>query len=253
MADLLGMLAQLPAASRPAHGPVYVETDLTRIIVEPWNAASAGLFLAIVAYWAWRLRGRVREHLFIAVCLPLLLVGAVGGTVYHAFRGAAIWLMMDWMPIVILCVSFGVYLWSRVWRWWPMALTGVGALFLALRAAFTVLPIGLAVNLAYAGMAAYVLVPAGVVLWRTRLRWAGYVVGAALCFAAAISARVVDAWAVEQARAGLDTAGTVLTALPMGTHFLWHVFGALATHLAIAYVYRLDRAPALRSESRSRS
>src|SRR5262245_28804955 len=73
-------------------GPVYVETErnLDRVgtgaVVEPWNAASALLFLVVVVVWLVRLRGRYRKHPFLTCCLPLLAAGGVGGVVYHAFR-----------------------------------------------------------------------------------------------------------------------------------------------------------------------
>ena len=35
--------------------------------------------------------------------------------------------------------------------------------------------------------------------------------------------------------------GTLMSDLPMGTHWLWHTFGAITTALMIEYFYRLER------------
>jgi len=67
-------------------GPTYTETHLDRFIVEPWNAASCLSFILIVAYWVVRLRGQYRQYLFLTACLPVLLMGGIGGTLYHALR-----------------------------------------------------------------------------------------------------------------------------------------------------------------------
>ncbi len=230
---------QLPA--KPAHGPLYVETDPARLIVEPWNALSAGLFLLLVCYWAFRIRHDVRGHLFLAVALPILLVGGVGGTIYHAFRGAAVWLAMDWMPIVILCFAFGVYLWARIWRYWPLTILAIPVTFLGVRAGFHYMPVAVAINISYSVMALFILVPAAAVLIRTRFRHGGWVLAAGVFFGLAIVSRMVDGWLVDRLRAGAAREElALLSVLPMGTHFLWHVFGVVATHCGIAYVYRLN-------------
>jgi hypothetical protein len=47
-------------------GPTYIETIMGRFPVEPWNTASNLLFLVIILYWVWRLKGQIRAHRFIA-------------------------------------------------------------------------------------------------------------------------------------------------------------------------------------------
>ncbi len=211
----------------PEGGPLYVETDPGRLIVEPFNAVTAAIFLGIVVYWAWRLRGRCREYLFLAAALPILAVGGIGGTVYHATRSHRAWLFMDWMPIAVLCVAAAVYLWSRLLTRWWYALGLVPAVFgiqtliwNTLRDQRTV-----AIALTYSVMAGLILAPAVLVLRRERFRDGRLLLGAFLCFVVAITSRQVDPWSGDL--------------LPMGSHFLWHVFGAAATHLAFLYLYRL--------------
>jgi hemolysin III len=174
------VLAQAAARFRGSDGgPVYVETDFARFIVEPWNAASALLFVAIAAWWALRLRGCLRRHTLLAVCLPILLVGGIGGTVYHAFRASPAWLVMDWLPIVILCFTVAVYLWQRLLRRWCWVLLIVPLVFAGLRVSFAFIPVRAAINLSYGAMAAFVLVPALLVLRKAAFRHAGWVAAAA--------------------------------------------------------------------------
>jgi len=226
----LAMLAQAGRPHVPDHGPIYVETDTSRWLVEPWNTATAAIFLGLVVYWAWRLRGSYRQYLFLTLALPLLLVGGVGGTVYHAFRAHRAWLFMDWVPIAVLSIAAAVYLWSRLLpRWWyalaiiPVvtALIFVGARFLFLHVR------SFAIAFTYSMLACVIIVPAVLVLRRHRWRDWYLLVLAALSFVAAITSRSLDRY----------SAGV----LPMGSHFLWHVFGAAATHLAFLYLYRLRR------------
>jgi hypothetical protein len=231
MATNLALLAQAGRSRGPDGGPVYVETDLSAWLVEPWNAATAALFLGLVVYWAWRLRGRYRQYLFLTAALPVLLVGAVGGTVYHAFRAHRAWLFMDWVPIALLSLAAAAYLWARLLpRWWH-ALAVIPAVFALNAVNFRLLfrhspDAAIAIN--YTMLACVIILPAVLVLRRHRWRDGHLLALAAAGFAAAIASRSLDHHA-----AGV---------LPMGSHFLWHVFGAAATHLGILYLYRLRRA-----------
>ncbi|MFW6132327.1 MAG: hypothetical protein ACOC8F_00410 [Planctomycetota bacterium] len=224
----------------PGPGPTYIETDTARRLVEPWNAASALLFLALAAWWLWRLRGRYRRHAFLTACLPLVLVGGVGGTVYHAFRGHHVWLLMDWMPIAALCIATAVYLLGKLLRRWWYALPIVPAFFLVQTANFRLLAahgqVQVAIAVSYSMLAGLIVVPTLGVLWKTRWANGRWTLLAAGCFVLAIAARQLDALAV-------DTGRTWMTQwLPMGSHFLWHVFGAGAGHCVAVFLYRLPDA-----------
>ncbi len=211
-------------------GPRYAETDLDRIIAEPWNAASALLFLVIVAYWIVKLRGRYRQAPFLTCCLPLLAAGGIGGTLYHAFRSSRFFFLLDVLPIGLLCLAVSIYLWIRLSpRWWHLLL--VLAAYGATALARPELPTPVAINLSYIMLALFILLPLGFFVWRTRGRDAGWVALALGCFVVAIFFRAADAW---------------WPLLPMGTHWLWHVFGAGACAALAEYLYRLETA-ALRS------
>ena len=63
--DFLAQVGTTIQGRGPDGGPMYLETNLERFIAEPFNAASAAMFLLIVAYWLVRLRGQYRRHLFV--------------------------------------------------------------------------------------------------------------------------------------------------------------------------------------------
>src|SRR5436190_11098274 len=93
-----------PLDRGPDRGPLYTETPgelkagqpFHGTVAEPWNATTAFLFVLIVVYWVARLRGRLIRHPFLAVTLPLLFVGGVGGTLYHGLRT---WQGFFWMDV----------------------------------------------------------------------------------------------------------------------------------------------------------
>jgi hypothetical protein len=211
-------------------GPYYAETrvDPNNWIIEPWNAASALLFLGLVIYWMLRLRGRYRQHPFLCCCLPLLAAGGAGGTLYHALRISPVFLVLDWLPIVLLVLAASLYLWLRlVPRWWyvvPMPL-----LLLAIPVSTQGFPTQVRISIGYAVMAGLILTPALLVLWRTRFRHAGWIGLALGCFVVALFFRLAD---VRQP-----------PLLPMGTHWLWHSFGAFATLALAEYIFRLEMEP----------
>jgi uncharacterized membrane protein len=211
---------------------------MSQWVVEPWNAVSAALFLLVAVFWLIRLRGRYRQYPFLTACLPLAFIGGVGGTVYHAFRGHAVWLFMDWMPIAILCLAISVYLWSKLFRHWTYALLVIPIAFLIRTGGFALFggPRRMGIAVGYVLTGVFIMAPAVLVLWRTRGRYAVYPVLAAVFFILAIVARQVDAAAVRN-----PSLAWIPDAMPMGVHFIWHVFGALAGHMIAEYLYRLPR------------
>ena len=65
-------------------GPIYKETPPAPIqatVAEPWNTVTASLFIVIAAMWLVRLRGRYADYPFLSCCMPILLAGGIGGDV----------------------------------------------------------------------------------------------------------------------------------------------------------------------------
>lgn len=228
MSLALGTCLTLAASRAPDRGPIYVETHLDRLIAEPWNAATAVLFLVLAAYWLIRLRGRYRRHAFLTACMFILIVGGVGGTVYHAFRSHMVWLFMDWLPILLLAVAVAVWLWLRALRPWWLVFIVVPPFIVLPPMGFRALPHHMAINCGYSAQALLLLAPAVIVLVRTRGAHWPWPAGALVCFVLALLARAAD-----------SAAGSFL---PMGSHWLWHVFGAATGHCMSMYIYRLTGA-----------
>jgi len=223
------VLAQT-TAGRPDDlaGPVYLETDLSQAIVEPLNAATAALFVLIAIVWLIRLRRRWRERPFLLACLALLTIGGVGGTVYHAFRGHPVWLLMDWVPIAILGVAGSVYLFAQLLRQWGFALLVIPGYVAFQFGNFNLIARQsrhVAIAISYTTLAAMPLIPAVIILIKTRFRNGWLPLSALACFALALLCRQYDAQWPE--------------VLPRGMHFLWHGFGAAATWLILEYFDRL--------------
>ncbi len=208
-------------------GPLYTETNLSQWIVEPWNAASAFIFLLIVIYWAIRLKGIYQQYRFMSVSTAMLAVGGVGGIIYHAFRMSPVFLYMDWLPIMILCLAVSIYFIVQLSKNWTMALAVLAG---SVMVQISILRSGWisdrwAVSINYIWMALMVLIPTALIIYKTRFHKAQYVFYALGAFVLAIFFRIADPWQW----------------LPMGTHFLWHFFGAIACHSMFYYVYSFKK------------
>lgn len=212
----------------PDHGPIYLETDLTRFPVEPWAVYSQFLFLVVVAYWAWRIRGRRREQRFLALCLPLLAVQSVGSIVYHATRAHLAWMLLDVIPLYLVCLLAAGHFWRRfgLSALPTVAAVVVPVLLGAGAARLVPLPGYLGAALTYGGFFLAILIPALALLPDIEPRHRSLPFTALAALVLALFFRSAD---------------HAVPWLPMGTHWLWHVFGALAVNQLIRYVYVLDR------------
>lgn len=212
------------------HGPLYVETDFSRVIREPCNAITAALFVVLVGIWVWRLRGRFRKHPFTVLCLPILLVGGVGGTIFHALRIHPIFFYMDVIPILVLVLMGSIYLWIRIRpKLWHLMLM-IGILILMQVPFATMRETHVAIIIHYISLAVLILVPATVTLIKTNFRHANLIKLTVVCFAFAILFRFLD-----------PMTAPVLPGL--GTHWIWHTLGALTTGLLAEYFFRLETEP----------
>lgn len=212
------------------HGPLYVETDFNRLIREPCNAITAALFVVLALVWLYRLRGRWREHRFTALCIPILLVGGIGGTLFHALRRHPLFFYLDVVPILILVLLGAGYLWVRLRpRWYH--LTAVLLLLVVMQLPFALMKeTHHAIVAHYITLAALILIPTVITLIRTRFRHANLIKLTLVCFGWAILFRFLD-----------PLTAPILPGL--GTHWLWHTFGAITTGLLAEYFFRLETEP----------
>lgn len=224
-------------------GPIYRESPRDPAglapgeIAEPWNTATAFLFVLIVLGWLIRLRGQYRQHPFTIACLPVLLAGGLGGTLYHMHRSRYAYFLLDVIPISVLGLAGAIYLavrlgkhvgWIRVGMMSCVAIAGYlflnGVLFRGLLGTFGGNP-NIIVNISYASLAAVLLTPLLLVLIRTRFRHGRLVLAALISFALAWFLRLID---------------NLPGGPSMGTHWLWHTFGAITTVAMLEYFRRLE-------------
>jgi hypothetical protein len=224
----------LPADRALDGGPLYAETPAEvraqqpypGLVAEPWNASTAFLFVLVAVFWFLRLRGRLRSYPFLAVSLPLLLVGGIGGTLYHGLRNWRGYFLMDVVPIYLLGLIVSIYWWIRLGPRVRHLLSMLVVLgFLQLVGVWQ-LPTHWAINVSYAMLAMLILAPLSLVLVRTGGRHAGWVATSLVAFGIAWFCRLADAWDEPL--------------LPMGTHWLWHTFGAVTTAALTEYVYLIE-------------
>ncbi|HEK20538.1 MULTISPECIES: hypothetical protein [unclassified Mucilaginibacter] len=211
----------------PDGGLVYTETNLHHFFPEPWNMVSSALFLIPGIYWLIKLKGFNRQYTFLSIATWLLLTGCVGSTVYHGLRKWRFFIMMDWLPIAILCLLASVYFWIKFsGRMYvgAIALIVFLALTFSIRKLMPRYDIQLLISLNYTVMVLMIVLPLMLLLWRLHWQNSGLVFGALLAFGIAIGFRVYDKY----------------TTLSIGTHFLWHTFGAIATSLMFVFIYRIN-------------
>ena len=211
-------------------GPVYVETAHAlpgQFPVEPWNTASNVVFLFVIVYLAWRLRGRVRRHPVSAAALPLLVVGWVGGMLYHATRGLALWFYLDYLSIFVLAVVAMYYFWLRLLGRSVWAMTAILVTLVGGQAVASLLPISdsAQVSVGYAVLALCILTAAALhCALRMPRQWPSLAL-ALVSFAVAVTFRELDRPLGERLFPAV------------GTHFLWHVFGGLSTFCLVRYLF----------------
>lgn len=210
----------------PDGGMMYTETNLDNFFPEPLNMITSLLFLCIAIYWTFILWGKGRRHTFLSVAVVLLYIGGIGGTIYHGLRQWSFFIMMDWLPIMLLCLAAGVYFLGKLTRWYYAValLAAYFAFQFYARTHMFTNDIQLFININYAVLASMVLFPVLGFLIATRFRNGSWVGIALAAFILALTFRVSDGW------------GWIAT----GTHFLWHVFGAVAAWCMFRYIYLIN-------------
>ena len=221
---LLTKIAAVPVLPTDG-GQVYAETDMSRTIVEPWNAVSSLFILLPAVYWGYKLRGRYLEYPFITFCIPLLFLGGLGSTLFHAFRTSRYLLLLDITPTAILTLSLAIYFWVKVlpsW-WWVMP---VSLLAVSLRIWIMNNMQGQeGINAAYAVSGTFLFIPTLVLIYKTEFQYSSYIFFSVGCFIMALIFRRTDN--IEQ------------NLLPMGTHFIWHILTGVGAFFLAEYLYRL--------------
>ncbi len=225
MPTLLFIFFQISLKLPVDGGQMYTETDFDRFIVEPWNAVSSLCILMPAIYWAVKLRGQYKEYPFITFCIPLLFLGGLGSTLFHAFRSSSLLLLLDVTPTAILTVALAIYFWIKVLPKWWIAILIVGVSVTLRYLASSYLPGHSGINVSYAISGIILFIPTLILLYQTKLRYSIYIFISLGCFTLSLVFRQTDR-AAE-------------TILPMGTHFLWHIFTGIGAFFLAEYLYKL--------------
>ena len=207
-------------------GGLYAETNLDNIIVEPWNAFTSLFLLVPSVYLLWKLRGSYRRHPFLLFCIPLLALGGLGSTLFHAFRSSPFFLYLDVLPTMLLTLAVGAYFWYRVTKnGWLVALIVGGSVLLRFWLLSAVSPL-LSINLSYFVSGVVIFVPTLLLLFATRFKQGQLIISAILLLGISLLFRRLDKEFTD--------------ILPMGTHFLWHIFSAAGALFLAEYLYYID-------------
>lgn len=206
-------------------GPIYKETVMGRLPVEPFNTFSNLIFLAIIVYFSIKIYDRLGKHRFIAFCLPVMIISLIGGMIYHGTRSHQFWLYLDWVPIMFLCAAVVIYFITKLTSvWWKRIL----AIIIILSVSYIVrnlpFPKGFRISIGYVVTALTVLVPIVSYLIHTKGRHSQWVIAAFSIFGIAVLFRTLDKI-------------TTTEFFYMGTHWLWHLFGGLAVFCLMQYIY----------------
>ena len=219
-------------------GLIYKETQPENFLVEPWNAFSSLAFLVPAILFAIQLWPQRKTYGFLIYdCAPLLAIGGIGSTLYHAFR-TSVWLtFMDFMPIILLTLGVSVYMWRIVLGKWLHTII-LTVVFISLTLFSMRFLYGQdRVNATYFLRGTFMFLPMLLHAIRSKGAGIGYFSAALLLFVTALLCRYID----EK---------TDMDILPQGTHFLWHIccaagawFMGLYLKLAITAELYKKRAP----------
>ena len=214
-------------------GPLYTETQYrlqsreSSYWAEPLNTWSNFLFLAVIVFFGVRLLRSPKKPPLFLLCLPILTAGFIGGVLYHGLRSWDVWYYLDFVPILVLSQIVALYFWYRSDRvlWGVFIMLVVQTLFLALKwwvpmstaAQGTLFYIPLAINVLVAALVATRRMP--------QFQWLPFITSGVLIMVA-LFFRQMD-----------ERAANIF---PWGTHFLWHIFGALSTFFLCELLWRLE-------------
>lgn len=215
----------LTAVQPTDNGPVYKETvDLSQFIVEPWNAFSSLTFLIPAFIFLWQLRGRYNEFMFlIYYCTPMLILGGLGSTFFHAFRSSGWLLLMDVLPIVLLTLGISVWMWLKIFSnklyIIPVLIIFFGLTYLT----WQYLEGQDRISAGYFVRGVMLFLPCFLFLLKTNFNKSIQFFAAVLFFALALVFRFAD----EKYAIGF---------MPWGTHWLWHVSTAVGGYFLGEYL-----------------
>lgn len=213
-------------------GPIYTETlrYTSGLIVEPWNAASNSGFLLLLMYWIRRVAKEPGLNANFRWILVALFVGWLGGTLYHGLRSSEVFYWLDFIPIYVLVWKLAMITWRRI-NQSNLPLFGTAIFFIpAILQMIWSKNDSWFISLVYGGLAGALAIPIyyqTIQVWK-RNPWVPiYTLLATLCFGLALACRQFDSAMGEY--------------LNQGSHFMWHILGALAVAFLAEWIYLTER------------
>jgi hypothetical protein len=211
----------------------YCERTGSGFDAEPLNALTNAAFL-VAAWGAWRFfsrhPSRSAHGLVVALIATMVLVG-VGSFLFHTV--ATRW--AEWGDVLPIMLFMLLYLWLvlTLFFGWPIWLkvAGLAAYFAATFYAETAIPGDVLWGGALYLPTLFLMLVIGTVLYWRRSRGAAAFLVAVVVFLLSFTARTLDA--------------KVCMALPIGTHFLWHLLNAVLLYILVrtAIVHSARLAP----------
>jgi hemolysin III len=209
-------------------GPIYAETLLWHSgdLIEPWNAISSLTFLLPVFFWLYKLRGNYKKYAFLIACMPFLAIGGIGSTLYHAFRISNWLLFMDFVPIALLNLLVGAYIWYKLVGNWFKAIIII-VLFQTIRFSVQsfVTDTQTAINFSYFLNGVMMFLPILIILIKTKFEKFYLLLLTVTLFGLALFFRYYDDHALH--------------VTPAGTHWLWHIACAAGVMPLSYYLFYL--------------
>lgn len=207
-------------------GPIYAETSLQlesqqmQFWFEPINTWSNLLFLVILIYLGFKIYRSTKLPFVTLVCTALLFLGFIGGVMYHGTRSSDFWYYLDYIPILLIAQVVALYFWHLQNRFFygVLALLVFEIAFIFFQKLITFND-NLSGTLFYIPLIINIVLP--VVLGRKLIgRNAAYFfkLGAG-AISIALLFRFFDFQLYE----------SKILIFQRGSHYLWHVFGALST------------------------
>ncbi|RVT86602.1 hypothetical protein DXV76_00495 [Rhodobacteraceae bacterium CCMM004] len=190
---------------------------------EPVNAVTNAAFL-IAALWMWPRARRHGPWEAMALCVVLAVIG-VGSYLFHTHATA--WsAMLDVLPILIFILLYTYAANRRYWRL-PVGVSALGAA--------AVVPYAIGLGAVFAALPFFEV---SAQYWPIPLLIAGY--GVALRGRLPTVARglVIGAGILVASLIFRSVDETLCTAIPVGTHFMWHVLNGVMLGWMIAVLVR---------------
>ncbi|WP_420577185.1 hypothetical protein [Ekhidna sp.] len=208
-------------------GPIYAETDLTAFISEPWNAISSLAIVLPAIYWAFKLKWNVKQFPFLYYLMPLLFLGGTGSLLFHAFRSSPFLLWMDVLPTAIVTLSVSVYFWDKILaRKWQVASVVIPFTFIRF-AVFDFYSGQFALNLNYFITGFLIFFPIIFHLSKHQYKHFSSILISVIFLSLSLIFRRVDYSFAEW--------------IPMGSHFLWHIFSGIGAFYMAMYLYLIRK------------